>query len=175
MIIATHILVATALTRRFAATQPLLAFLLAIASHYLLDALPHWAYKIASLKDKNPNNKYWRFTEKSIIHDLTRASIDAAAGLGLAFYIIQPPTGKDTAILLLVALGSILPDIFQSLYFAFTPEASILPWKFTRKFKFLKPLQEFHERFHTKIKLDPYPWLGIPAQVIFIFIVILLT
>ena len=68
-------------------------------------------------------------------------------------YVNARPQSLHEALPLAAAvIGGILPDFLQGVYF-------------TKKAEFLKPLQKLHDFMHTKIKLGPYPLIGIPFQV----------
>ncbi|KKW21186.1 MAG: hypothetical protein UY61_C0012G0009 [Candidatus Adlerbacteria bacterium GW2011_GWC1_50_9] len=67
MTLATHIVIAGAITRPIAGAHPALLFLVSLASHYLADAIPHWDYDIRSVPDEhkqNPDAIRWNFSER---------------------------------------------------------------------------------------------------------------
>ena len=79
--------------------------------------------------------------------------MDAILGCTVVLLILRPSSSSEYTVLFLAIIGGVLPDFLQGLYY-------------TRKMEFLEPLQNFHDLIHTKIKLGPYPLLGIPLQLI---------
>lgn len=146
--------IATAVAGPLAKIDPTLGFLVALASHYLSDAIPHWDYPLKSIDDgQNADKKTWSHNPKSLLVDFSRTAVDGLIGITISLVILWPTTFYDFFSLFLIILGSILPDFLQGLYFI----------KHTR---FLKPLQRLHDSVHTKIKLGHYPLFGVPFQLI---------
>lgn len=151
MTLATHIVIATAVAKPIASVSPILGFFVALASHYLSDAIPHWDYRLYSLADKDSaENRKFNFS-KVFLKDLARIALDFFAGLAIVLFLYWPTTTKELVEILLLAAGGTLPDFLQGVYY-------------TRRAEFLLPLQRFHDFMHTKIKLGPYPLLGVPFQ-----------
>ena len=158
MTLTTHIAIAAAITKPFIKQHPILAFFVAIASHYLSDAIPHWDYRLGSLAGgENPDKREWQFKTHTFWEDFSRFAFDGFLGAGIAFLIIRPASLHEFFLWSLVVIGSCLPDFLQGVYY-------------TRKAEFLKPLSHFHNRIHSKIKLGPYPLIGVPFQLIILFI-----
>ena len=85
--------------------QPLLGFSLAFLSHFVLDAIPHWDYKLSSMtEDKankiNNNMKIGR----DFYFDLLKIGPDFSLGLILAYLLFANLVG---------ALGAVFPDLLQ--------------------------------------------------------------
>ncbi len=153
MILATHIVIAAAVTKPFIGAHPFLAFAAALASHYLTDAVPHWHYPVDSIDERdNPEKKTWRRDEKVLVRDFLRFALDGFGGAAIAFFLIWPQNAAEVWWLIAAIIGSVLPDALQGVYMAGG--------------RFLKPLQLFHDRLHSKILLDAYPWIGIPSQLL---------
>jgi hypothetical protein len=149
MTLATHIIIASAITKPIVYSNPLLAFAIGLASHYLSDAIPHWDYRLSSLPEKEADkDRVWNF-KKSFRKDIFRIGTDIALGLAVSLLFFNP--GEALFYFLLTALASILPDMLQGVFF-------------TKRAGFLKPLQIFHDRMHSRIKLGPYPIIGLPFQ-----------
>jgi hypothetical protein len=156
MTLATHIIIAAAVTKPLVELYPAVIFASALASHYLSDAIPHWDYKILSFKDKNPEDVHkrkWPFRSRTFWLDILRINVDFVIGLLVLFLIVRPGNPDEWLIYLLVASGGVLPDFLQGVYF-------------TRKADFLRPIHIFHDWIHTKIKLGQYPLIGVPFQIL---------
>ncbi len=163
MTLTTHSLIAGTITKKIIFTHPIIGFFVAIISHYLSDAIPHWDYPIRSLDKKegvSVDVRKWRYS-KSFFLDFLRFAFDAILGLGILLLIFQPRSLRETLAVLIVVIGSVLPDFLQGLYL-------------TRRFEFLQPVQRFHDLCHTKIKLGPYPILGVPFQLLIVSVTLLL-
>lgn len=157
MTLATHILVAGAITRPLAGAHPALLFLIALASHYLMDLIPHWDYKIHSIPEKHkesPDEIHWNFFDKVFWKDVFRFGIDAFIGFGVLLLFSWPESWPAFFKIFFISAGAVLPDFLQGVYF-------------TRKAEFLRPVQRIHDFFHTRLRLGPYPLIGIPFQAIF--------
>lgn len=156
MTLATHIAIAGVAARSLVAVHPGLAVAAAIASHYLLDAIPHWDYSLRSLA---PENRHWKFSRASLRADLGRVILDGMIGISLLILLLWPRVLTDFLIIGLLTMGAILPDLLQGIYY-------------TKKADFLKPLQCFHDWFHSKIQLGPYPAIGVPLQLILLTLIL---
>lgn len=154
MTLSTHIVIAAAVTKPFLYANPILGFLAGLASHYLSDAIPHWDYSLRSLSADTPAEKRKFSSKTDFLFDVKKMAFDAMLGCAVVLLIMRPSSFSEYFALSLAVIGGTLPDFLQGLYY-------------TRKMEFLEPLQKFHDRIHTKIKLGPYPLLGIPLQLIF--------
>ena len=137
-----HVVVGAAIAT--AIPNPIISIPLALASHFVLDKVPHW----------NPHlntelKKYGKVTQKS-----TRIVIaDVALSLILGFYIASlalPDTAHATTILL-ACFVSVLPDVIEVPYFFFN-------WR-----------SEFIKKwiaFQKSIQVDTAPLPGLLSQVI---------
>jgi len=157
MTLATHIIIAAAITKPLAPYHPVFTFAVAMLSHYLSDIVPHWDYAIKSFNKngaaENHDTPRWSFRSLSFRQDLLRFSIDGFLGTGILYALLRPQSLEAFLLFITTIVGSTLPDFLQGLYF-------------TRYFEFLKPIQRFHDLMHTKIKLGPYPRIGVPFQII---------
>ena len=153
MVLATHAVVGTIIASTFT-SNPYIAFAIGFASHFILDPIPHWDYKLHSFK-KDPEGKlnHDMVLGKTFIVDLLRIGTDATIGTIISFilflYILKIST---ISVILASVIGGILPDPLQFVY-----------WK--TKSKFLLPLQKFHKHIHGK-SLDIHPFYGISLQMI---------
>lgn len=156
MILTTHGLVGAAVASFFP-EQPVLAVTAAFASHFMLDALPHWDYSIQCLRKdvcRSIDNET-AMTPFSLI-DLLKISIDFTSGIVLILMLFPLMSSARTMPILLVgALVGMLPDFFQFINFKFKPQ-----W--------IKPLQRLHDWAHTKTKIEYRPAIGITLQVLLV-------
>lgn len=161
MTLATHIAIATAVAGPFARIHPAAAFFAAVASHYLADAIPHWDYSLRSMPDGgNSHNKKWVFTRAALKKDIFHTGLDGLFGILLVSIFTRPSSWPELLAAGCIIIGAILPDVLQGVYY-------------TKKADFLKPLQKLHDYTHSEIKLSPYPLIGIPFQLLILFISIL--
>lgn len=162
MTLTTHIIIAEVVARPLARLNPIFGFIVGILSHYLLDAIPHWDYKLkSSLANENrlPGEKKIRFTRESFWPDVAKTALDTFIGLIIILFLMPPKSIHETVFLLATAFGGVLPDFLQGAYGSGYAE-------------FLKPVQKFHDTMHTKIKLGPYPLIGVPFQIFIILIAV---
>lgn len=157
MILSTHAVVGTIIASTFT-SNPYIAFGIGFASHFILDPIPHWDYKLHSFK-KDPEGQlnHDMVLGKTFIVDLMRMGTDATIGLLVSFilglYILKVST---ITVILASVIGGILPDPLQFVY-----------WK-TRS-KLLLPLQKFHKKIHGR-SLDIHPFRGASLQVLVVLI-----
>jgi len=126
MILTTHILTGALLGREI--NNPYAVAGLALASHFVLDLLPHGDY----LNKKSSFKEFWK------------VGIDLAVGLGAvaAIFFFSDPTPKNIFNICIGVFFSLLPDGTTFLY-----------WKMGMKF--LKPLKKFHEKLHYYPDFSP--------------------
>lgn len=158
MIFVTHMVIATAVTKGVARSHPALAVIIALASHYLLDTIPHWAYESESLVGDEKEHIEFRPANGAFRRDTIKALLDVTLGAVLSLLIFWPRSSADLFVISGILAASILPDFLQVLYHYF------------QKPSWLKPHQNFHDWIHTKLKLDPYPLIGIPFQILIILL-----
>lgn len=127
--------------------NPVLAFILAFMSHFVLDAIPHWHYKLRS-KTRLPEDPLsvdmpWN---KAFFFDLLKIGADFALGCFLAYFLIIRQNGwfLSTA---LGAFAGMLPDALQFAYMKIRREPLI-------------SLQKFHYRIHAGKKYDDRRVIG---------------
>jgi hypothetical protein len=140
-----------------------LGFILGFASHFLLDAIPHWDYPLSSYK-ADPGN---RLNDDMPINrafwiDLSRIGTDLLCG-GLLTLVFFTFTGPHLFwIPALGAAGAVLPDALQFVY-----------WKW--RHQPLIALQRFHLWIHAKKNFNGRPLIGVPLQAIFILLMLLIS
>ncbi len=139
-------------------SNPVLGFCLGFASHFALDTVPHWDYKLQSMhKDlNNPlnNDMHW---QNGVMVDIAKIGLDFSLGLALPLLVLGKFLGLPTLPILLGALGGMAPDFLQFVYFKFKNSP-------------LKYLQRFHQFVHAKKRLNGQYILGPLLQIIFIIV-----
>jgi len=164
MILITHAIVGAAAGRLV--SNPLLSFVLGLVSHFLIDAIPHWSYGLASviLDEKNPLKKDMVIDRHSI-KDFVFIGIDFCSGIILAVFIFQGKINfTDVPLPLLCgALGGVFPDALQFVYFKIRRQPLIA-------------IQKLHIWFHFNHVKDnvslPY---GILSQTIVIIAAVIIS
>ncbi len=152
MTLTTHSIIAAAVTKPLARMNPLIALIVAIATHYLSDAIPHWDYKILSIENETSENRHLGSNRKAITKDIFHFALDGFLGAAIIILITRPATLQQWLWVMAAVIGGCLPDFLQGLY--------------VLKLRFLRLPQKFHDMFHTNIRLGAYPLFGIPFQVI---------
>jgi len=148
MTLTTHIIVAGAVAAPFLHNPPL-AFAMGLTSHYILDAIPHWDWELGSLPQSDPKNKDAKevmvVQHNKIAHDLLRVTLDVSIGLLLLFAIGVAGGGINSLTIFYglgaAALGGILPDALQFVYFVI--------WRKQP----MALIQWFHDFFHARTKI----------------------
>lgn len=158
MILASHIIAASAITSSLVLKPPTIAnaaaiFFISFVSHYLLDFIPHWEYELSFFNGEN---------KKFFLKDLIKIFIDLSLGAIIGFLIIGLSVSFEGIFKLsLIIFFSCLPDIL---------EAGSIFWK---KFSFVQ-LKKMHYFFHSKIEFKDKPVKGIIIQIITLLILIIL-
>lgn len=161
MILAPHALAGAAIAVIFR-RHPSIAVVAAFLSHFILDAIPHWHYKLSSRINDLSAPFYVRFIfDRRFLKDIMRTGIDFSIGLAIALgisYIFFP---KYFWLTFLGAAAAVLPDFLQLMYHLF-PDSPLFY------------LQWFHRKIHAKKDLDNEILLGITYQVSFSLAIILI-
>jgi hypothetical protein len=157
MILVTHIVAGAAVAKPFIdAGHPLLGITAAVASHYILDQIPHWDYDLSAV-DSDEKNKlvtHYDLTTKNILTDLLKLSLDAGLGFLIVFlslFFSHSVLSISYTLIAISCLASAFPDLLQAVYW-FYPKFPILQ------------LKKFHIRVHAKKKLGFTP-IAILSQV----------
>lgn len=152
MILTTHAIAGGAIASLLP-SYPLLAIAVSFASHFAIDAIPHWDYPLQSIVI-GPGQKTSLTITWPLIRDFVLIAIDGSFGLLAALMLFaQPETLMTVA---LCAIAGMLPDPLQLVYSVYPREP-------------LKTLQRFHRWIHTKRTLE-WP-MGVFSQVFFVGIV----
>jgi len=155
MTLTTHAIVGAAIAS-FIPAHPLLAGVAGFASHFALDAIPHWDYPMASTSFR-PNIPGGLVLDRGLIRDAALIALDALVGLLLAVVIFAAPATLWTIVI--GATAAMLPDPLQFVHKLFPVEP-------------LRTLQRFHVWIHTTRKLERQPILGIASQTVFVVAII---
>ncbi len=149
MILATHALGGTAaalLARRY----PVLSFLLAITSHFILDSIPHWDYPVRSLERSVATGERIRSLDRTLARDIAFTTIDFFVGAGLSLFLARPTDAYSFLIVALGIVGGVLPDFLQLVYYVL-------------KSGMIVKLQQFHVWVHARDRrLKSLPFVGMP-------------
>ncbi len=158
MTLATHVVVGAAVAAALP-NHPILGGILAFSSHFLLDGLPHWDYKILSAS-ANPDTPTKLTFDRLFRLDLARIGSDAMLGLVVAGVFFWHPVGNW--LWFVGATAAILPDFLQFVYSKY-PKGPIAQ------------LQAFHRRIHTSQRLEGRAFLGIASQLALVAAVLVVS
>jgi hypothetical protein len=153
MILSTHAIVGGALASLFP-SHPVVIIAAGFASHFAIDAIPHWDYKLRSISVA-PGVRNRLVVDRTLLRDLALIGLDAMAGLALAVGLFATPA--TIAAIVLGALAAMLPDPLQFVHTLYPREP-------------LKSLQRFHRWIHTKRQLQGS--IGVSSQILFAGLVI---
>ncbi|MEI6345953.1 MAG: hypothetical protein WCO79_01855 [bacterium] len=165
MTLSTHAVVGAAVAAALP-NHPILGGLFAFGSHFLLDALPHWDYKILSAS-ANPEVPSKLVFDRLFLLDLVRIGGDALLGLVVAGVFFGHfsaifPIRLENWFWLIGAACAMLPDFLQFVYSKY-PKGPIAQ------------LQAFHRWIHTSYRLEGKTVIGIASQVALVIIVLLVS
>jgi hypothetical protein len=152
VILTTHAIVGGAIASLFP-SHPLPVVAACFASHFVIDAIPHWDYPLRSIAFGLQARNQWTWNSNRLC-DFAVIALDGAAGLALAIDLFSVPSTILT--IALGALAAMLPDPLQFVHTLYPREP-------------LKSLQRFHAWMHTKYKIGAS--LGISSQIAFAAIV----
>ena len=153
MILSTHAVVGGALASLFP-SHPVAAFAVGFASHFVIDAIPHWDYPLRSISVARGARNQVRLTP-ALARDVALIGFDAIVGFALAIGIFATPS--TIVAVLAGAVGAMLPDPLQFVHTLYPHEP-------------LASLQRFHRWMHTKRQLH-WP-IGVSSQVAFVAAVV---
>jgi hypothetical protein len=136
MILSTHAIVGGAVASLMPA-HPAVAFVVGMASHYAIDAVPHGDYPLRSISIGK--NRAAITFNPLLLRDLFMIASDGAIGIAITLWLYAGP-GVTLAVLS-GAIGAMLPDPLQLAYGLFPREP-------------LRSLQRFHVWIHMKNRLE---------------------
>jgi len=152
MILSTHAIVGGAMASLMP-DQPALAFVAGIASHFVIDAIPHSDYPLRSISVSR--NRPALFADRLWVRDLGLLAFDASAGLAIALLLYASP--RATPAILLGAVGGMLPDPLRLIHRLYPREP-------------FRSFHRFHAWIHTKHTLT-WPW-AVSSQALLIVLTI---
>jgi hypothetical protein len=149
MILSTHAVVGGAIASLIP-SHPILVAALSFASHFAVDAVPHWDYPLRSISVR-PNADNWALEMNGrLFRDLALIGFDACGGTALTLLLFASPS--TIGVITLGAFAGMLPDALQMVHSLYPREP-------------MGSLQRFHRGIHTK---RPLGWkLGASSQAIF--------
>jgi hypothetical protein len=154
----THAIVGAAIASMLPA-HPYVAISAAFASHFLLDAIPHWDYPVRSSSMKPGVVGAMKF-DGEVLADMLTIGADAILGFGLALLLFARPS--DLVLTACGAGAAMLPDALQFAYMRFPREP-------------LVSLQRFHCWIHASRNLSGRPVLGLAAQMGLVLLCLLIA
>jgi hypothetical protein len=157
MILCTHAVVGAALAS-FLPSHPAAAFVVGFASHFALDAIPHWDYPIKS-RSVNPRIGAPMVFDGALLQDAVAIGCDGLFGILAALLLFASPASLWA--ILLGAIGAMLPDPLQFVHARFPHEP-------------LRTLQRFHRWAHTEKRIKDVS-LGVGTQAAFVCVVVALA
>ena len=153
MILTTHAIVGGALASLFP-TQPIAAIAVGFASHFAIDAIPHWDYPLQSISVRPGHRNHLKW-QRPMLQDAALIALDACVGLALGVGLFS--AHAPVLVIMLGAIAGMLPDPLQFVHSLHPHEP-------------LATLQRFHWWIHSKRKLD-WP-MGVSSQIIFAAVVV---
>lgn len=143
--------------------NPLAGFALGFASHFVIDAIPHWDYEPRSLRE-NKADKLKTFIEpgRDFENDVLFVLGDALLGfllsaLVMSLWLFHVPFST----VFWGVFGALVPDGLHFIYFKWH-----VPW--------LVPLERFHNWVQEASPLAVPAWVGVGLQVVLVCAVIAL-
>jgi hypothetical protein len=156
MILSTHAVVGAAVATLLP-HNPALVFAAGVASHFVIDAIPHWDYPLRGIKVGRSQTGAIRLNA-ALLRDVGLIGLDACAGLALAVLLFGH--SAPLWVIALAAIAAMLPDPLQVVHRLYPHEP-------------LKTLQRFHEWMHTDTRLG---WrIGVGSQLVFSWAVVVLA
>jgi hypothetical protein len=101
--------------------HPGLAFASGMASHFAIDAIPHWDYPLRAISIK-PKTAAAPRLNWSLFQDLGLVTLDASVGLAIGLWLYATPVAETSV--LLGTLGAMLPDPLQLAHRLLSPGTS---------------------------------------------------
>jgi hypothetical protein len=136
-----HILTGAALASLLptgSTSMKLLGFGLGFASHYILDAMPHWERLYGVHYNDELPSSYAKWPKHVTVQGITETLIGCAMFFVILVFVVP---GPDKALVFLGGLGAVFPDLMDS-----------VPW-WSERTKRL-PIWRYFTRFHDWAHLD---------------------
>jgi hypothetical protein len=149
MILTPHAIIGAAIANVLPG-HPVVGFVLAVASHYLVDMIPHNHYEHQHYILKETNSIASLSHNVRAIYQFVLIIFDFCGGVFISILLFSRDW-HSLFITLLGVAGGVLPDFLQFLYYKY-------------KHRHLKTHMDFHGKFETKNNLDHNPALGALIQ-----------
>ncbi|MDF0496298.1 hypothetical protein [Bradyrhizobium yuanmingense] len=157
MILSTHAIVGGAVASLLP-LNPAAAAIAGFASHFAIDAIPHWDYPLRSISlGKGSDNRRLSFSNATL-RDFAVIGIDVSAGFGLAIWLFATEISIWT--IAIGAFTAMLPDALQFVHTLY-PRGP------------LHVLQRFHWWIHSKRALTGI--FGVGSQLAFAGVIAVLA
>lgn len=164
MVLAPHATLGAAVALQFP-DKPILGFSLAFLSHFFLDAIPHWDYLISLLSSATkegagflPKSVSDFLKNKDLVNDVVFVGVDLLIGAFAVLFAVLLAAPRYWIIAFMGALGGILPDFLQLVYWI-SPKSPLVYYK------------KFHSKIHAKKRLGK-SFLNVGQQIV---LIVLLT
>jgi len=155
MILSTHAIVGAAIAS-FLPSHPTTAFVLGFASHFVLDAIPHWDYPIRSAAVDPKIGAPMTF-DRALLRDAVVIGSDGVLGILGTLLLFASSDGLWS--ILLGAFGTMLPDHLHTIHAHFPHEP-------------LRTLQRFHRWIHTDKRMKEDIILGVGSQIALVAVMV---
>ena len=132
------------------------SFRFGLRRHFVLDAVPHWDYPISSPSVDPKIGAPLKF-DRALLRDAVTIGSDAMLGVTAALFLFASPTMQW--VILLGAVGAMLPDVLQFIHPRFPHEP-------------FRSLQRFHRWVHTDRAIKEDLTRGIGSQVLLVVAVV---
>ena len=161
MILVSHAIIGASVARIFS-SNPLVSFIIGVATHYAADALPHSQYHLNSLMHGEIGSRKKIFS-KDMVRDIFLLALDGGLGIGVPLLLFWK--SGDPASLVAIcagAFGGMFPDGLQFLKW-------ILPSKV------FGIHQRFHDWIHTKNELNEKSVFAASQQILIVMATVILS
>ena len=153
MTLTTHAIAGAAVATIFP-EHPVAGFFAGFASHFLLDAIPHWNFIPSSIQNRDDIDKVSMPFTTQFFKEMVFVAFDFVLGFAVAFALFgRAPHALVAA--LAGAVGGTLPD---ALHFAY----------YKIKIEPLRSIEIFHDRIQSDDSLQRRPALGVLVQLLII-------
>ena len=151
MTLTTHAAVGATVAALFP-SYPAVGLIAAFASHFALDAIPHWDYQLRSYRrdPENPLNNDLALNGEFVV-DISKIAFDFVLGLALSVSLFP----HIPILAVIGGFAGMLPDALQFAYFKIRRQP--LTW-----------LQKFHYSVHSRHRLSHRPVFGAFLQLLII-------
>lgn len=141
MILTPHAVAGAAITSFFR-LNPVTAFFAGFLSHFFLDAIPHWDYKLksAEIDEAYPLNNNL-LIGRGFYFDLVKMGFDLSLGLALALLFFFVGAGVPFWSVMFGSLGAVIPDALQFVYMKWYKKEPLIS------------LQKTHILFHASLRI----------------------